>query len=75
MKKLIFSILFVLLLTGCAEVNAIRQSIGLYGSNAADQTLDSAIWTICSASPVGAINRRFRTDAEKSAWREICPVL
>ena len=73
MKILIFATLFMAALTGCAEVNAIRQSIGLYGGNAADQTLESAMWTICKASPVGAIERRFKTEAEKSAWRTLCP--
>ena len=74
MKKLLL-IIFLVALASCAEVNAIRQSIGIYGADAADQTLDTAIYTICRASPIGAINRRFKTDAEKSAYRSICPIL
>lgn len=62
----------LLLIAGCAEMSAIRQSIGLYGADAADQTLETAIWTICDASPVGAVGRRFKTDDEKAALAVIC---
>jgi len=75
MIKRILLVLVMVALTGCLEVRAIRQSIGLYGAEAADQAVDTAIWTLCQASPIGAINRRFITDAQKTAYRTICPLL
>lgn len=71
-KLLILALLGVL--AGCAEVNGIRQAIGLYGANAADQALETALWEMCRGSPVGAIERRFDTDEEKAAWRVLCPI-
>lgn len=71
-KKMVFLALLVAL-AGCAEARAIRQSIGLYGADAADQALETALWTVCNASPVGAVERRFKTDAEKAARKVICP--
>lgn len=74
MIKMIAILALLGALTGCAEVNGIRQAIGLYGANAADQALETAIWEICKGSPIGAINRRFDTEPEKQAWQAICPV-
>jgi len=74
MIKMIAILALLGALTGCAEFNTLRQSVGLYGAKASDQALDTAIWQICFGSPIGAINRRFKTEPEKQAWQAICPV-
>jgi hypothetical protein len=65
-------LLSVILLTGCAEWQAIKSGIGSYGAEASDEVLDSAIWTICNASPVGAHKRRFKTGEEIAALKVLC---
>jgi len=72
MKKLL-PVIFLVFISGCAEVNALRKSVGLYGADAADQALDTAIYTLCVGSTVGAIDRRFKTEEERAAYRSICP--
>lgn len=74
MTKNMLILALLVALTGCAEIRSIRQAVGLYGAEASDQALDTAIWQICYGSPIGAINRRFKTDPEKQAWQAICPV-
>jgi hypothetical protein len=70
----ILTVLVVLafLLTGCAEIAAMRSGIARYGANGADQTLDTALWTICFGSPIGAINRRFQSDSQRQAYLDLC---
>lgn len=62
----------LLLLTGCAEWYAVKSGVGSYGAEAADEILDTALWTICEASTTGAIKRRFKTDEEKQARDTVC---
>ena len=62
----------VVLLAGCAEFQAVKSGVGFYGAQASDETLDSAIWTICKASPVGAIGRRFNTPQLAQSWAMMC---
>jgi hypothetical protein len=59
----------VLLISGCVEF---RAAVATYGAEGSDQTLDTAIWTMCLASPVGAVNRRFKTEEEVAALAVIC---
>jgi len=73
MHKAILLIFCALLLSGCEFVGMARTAVAERGADAADQTLDTALWTICNGSPVGAINRRFRSADERAAYREICP--
>jgi len=70
MKPLILAL--ILSLTSCAEFQAIKSAIGSYGADGSDEVLDTAIWTICNASPVGAHKRRFKTDDEIAAVKVIC---
>lgn len=74
--KRIMLILAVLLLSacssGCAEIAALRAGAASHGADAADQTLETALWAICNATPVGAIKRRFKTDEERAAYSTLC---
>ena len=72
MKPLL--LVFILSLTGCAEWQAIKSAVGSYGADGSDEVLDSAIWTICNASPIGAHKRRFKTDDEIAAVKVICEI-
>ena len=74
MKNILLAI-FLTTLTGCGMANAIRQSIGLYGADAADQALETALFALCKGTTVGAIDRRFKTQAEKDAWSAFCATL
>lgn len=58
---------------GCAEIDAGRAALAEHGADASDQALDTAIWTMCNATPVGAIKRRFKTEAERDAYNKLCP--
>lgn len=70
MKPLLLA--FILSLTSCAEWQALKSGIGSYGAEASDEVLDSAIWTICNAAPIGSHKRRFKTDEELQALKVIC---
>ena len=59
--------------SGCAEVAALRSGAAQHGADAADQALDTAMWTICKATPVGAIKRKFKTPEERTAYNALCP--
>lgn len=72
MKPLMLAL--ILSISGCAEINALRSLVGLYGADASDEALNTALWTICNASPIGAHKRRFKTDAEIAAVKVICEV-
>lgn len=67
-------LLLVLALSGCAEVAAIRAGVAEHGADAADQTLESALWVVCEGSSAGAIRRRFQTVEDKAAYNTICPL-
>jgi len=68
----IFLACIALILAGCAEWQAIKSAVGSYGSDASDATLNTALWTVCNASPVGAIERRFNTPARADLWNSLC---
>ena len=67
-------IIFLLLLTGCAEFTALKTSVGKYGSEVADDTLNTAIWTICNGASVGAIERKFASEEQKKAREVLCEI-
>ena len=71
MKKLLILTL-ILILTGCAEWQAIKSAVGSYGASGSDEALNTAVWTICNASPIGAHKRRFKTDEEIAAIEILC---
>lgn len=60
------------LLVSCGTLQTVRTTIAVRGQNAADQTLESAVWTLCKATPVGAIKRKFKTESEQSAYNALC---
>lgn len=62
----------LVLLTGCAEVAAMRAAGAQHGAEAADQAVDTALWSLCNAAPVGAIQRRFKTPDEREAYGTLC---
>ena len=59
-------------LLGCAEWQAIKSGIGSYGASGSDEALDTAIWTICKAAPIGSYKRRFKTNEEIVAVNILC---
>jgi hypothetical protein len=59
-------------LTGCAEIASARSAIAKYGSDAADQTLDTAIWQVCVGTSVGAVERRFPSDEMRATYDAFC---
>jgi len=71
--KLIIIAILALLITGCAEFGAAKSGIATHGAQASDEALDAALWTICNASTVGAVKRRFKTESEKDAYNGVCP--
>jgi len=76
MKKIFVMFLTIALTActgGCAEFDAARAAAAEHGADAADQALDTALWTICNATPVGAIKRRFKSEEEREAYNKICP--
>ena len=65
-------ILFSLSLLGCAELNALRSSIGAYGEQASDRALQDVIWSMCNAMPVGAVKRKFNTRGRLELYSKLC---
>ena len=70
--KIILIALFALLVTSCAEFSAAKSGVATHGAQAADEALDVSIWTICNATPVGAIKRRFKTPEERASYNSMC---
>jgi len=66
-------IAFVVFATGCAEYSAFKSGVGDHGAAVADEVVDTNLWALCNAAPVGSINRRFKTEEERQAYRGICP--
>lgn len=71
--KRILSAFCAFSLAGCAEFAAFKSGVAEHGADAADQLLDAALWQMCSASPVGAIKRRFKSEEERRAYNTLCP--
>ena len=57
-----------ILMTGCSYAGLISQK----GAEASDEVLRDAIWTMCSAVPVGAVKRRINTEKLTAAYNELC---
>lgn len=60
------AIVLTLLLGGCAQYDAIAESIALYGAAAADRSLKAAWWAECRVPRIGALWRLYRYD--KTGW-------
>ena len=66
-------VLFVLLLSGCAEFGAVKSGIASHGAQAADETRTVAEWTLCQAITVGAWQRAYGADPDKrEGWAKLC---
>jgi uncharacterized BrkB/YihY/UPF0761 family membrane protein len=59
----------LILVSGCSTFNA---ATAQRAADASDTALDTVVWTLCRATPVGAIQRRFRSEADQAAYRAIC---
>jgi len=71
--QLMFMIIFLYLITGCAQFDAASQAVLIKGAQINDRALESAETIICRAASVGSIQRKYGQDAEKSkAWRTLC---
>jgi len=57
------------LLVGCAVFNAANAE---RAAQASDTALAAVLWSLCKATPVGAVKRRFKTDEEQDAYNTIC---
>ncbi len=74
MKRIALVILVLFAVTSCAEWQAIKTAVGSHGAEAADETLGTAIWTMCNAASTGAIARKFQTEEQKTARGVICAI-
>jgi len=63
------AIFLSLSLVGCAQY---RAAVGSYGEEMSDAALHDSIWAMCSAIPVGAVKRRFKTEGERDAYNKLC---
>jgi len=70
--KIVIILLLSLSVLGCAEFAALKNAVGSYGSEAADETVGVAVWQLCNASSVGAMKRRFKTAEEIAALKVVC---
>ena len=66
-------LILLLLLGACAQVDRTMTLLEDRGAAASDRGLETAEWYICSASPIGAVLRRyFQSPVTAAAWAEIC---
>lgn len=65
--------LLALTISACAGTDAIRRGIAERGSDLSDRAVEDAVFILCRAAPIGAINRRFAQDREKAqAYAILC---
>lgn len=76
MRPAVLCLALAVLLAGCGQTttgNAIRSEIRDRGALAADAALENAEWSLCNASTVGAVNRRYGPQPSKHGhWRGLC---
>jgi len=72
MKPIILTTI-LLALTACQEFSAVKMGVASHGAQAADEALAVSLWTLCNATPVGAIKRRFQTIEDRAAYNQLCP--
>lgn len=67
------ALLIAWMLSGCAELSALRTGVATEGANAMDRAATDAEFTLCRAISIGAWMRRYGRDETKAqAWRDIC---
>lgn len=66
-------VLLMLILSGCASLDAAQSAIAGNGAKAADEMRETAEWTLCSGISVGAWRRAYAGDPGKAdGWRRLC---
>ncbi len=55
-----------LLLGACETADTARDVIRVKGAQTSDQTLTDALWVVCKASTIGAIERRYGMTVESA---------
>jgi hypothetical protein len=59
----------LLILSACAVFNAANAE---RAAQASDTALATVLWSLCKATPVGAVKRRFQTEAKQAAYNTVC---
>lgn len=72
MRILIVLLISLLSLTGCAEWKAAKSAVGNYGQQAADESVDVTLWSLCNAETVGSIRRKFNTKEKMDTYNDLC---
>lgn len=71
--KTVLVIILLGLLTGCATYDAAQAVAAQRGAQAADETRETAEWTLCNAISVGAWRRAYAGDAARAdGWAKLC---
>lgn len=66
-------VLLMLILSGCASLDAAQSAIAGNSAKAADEMRETAEWTLCSGISVGAWRRAYAGDPGKAdGWRRLC---
>ena len=73
MRKLLIIVMVLVAIAVLSSCQMYRAAIAERGAEASDATLESAMWTICNAIPVGAVKRMFKTEEERDAYNVLCP--
>ena len=73
MRKLLIVVMIMVAVIVLSSCQMYRAAIAEKGAEASDATLESALWTICNAVPVGAVKRHFKAEDERAAYNAICP--
>jgi hypothetical protein len=71
-KKILILIASAALLGGCAEFYAAKVGYADHAAQMADELLSDAIFVICKAAPVGAVERFFNSPDLVAARALIC---
>lgn len=58
MKNIMLA-LILLVLTGCGTVRMVRGEVADRSADAADQSLETAIWGVCEGATIGALRRKY----------------
>ncbi len=59
-------LLAAMLLGGCETADTARDVLRVKGADAADKLLGDAWWTVCKASSIGAVERRYGKTVESA---------
>lgn len=65
-------ILSVIFLTGCTSLNVARTQVREQGREVAAEALDTDLWYLCRATPIGAVADRFQDPQDWTAYNRLC---